>query len=130
MTKLGSVVYQLYCPFSTTQGVVGGMLLPSRSLLLLGFLFLSFPWYAFLPHASVGFWAALSRLRFYACAVYMSDTKHRKTQYLKPIYFRFTFSSKRKVCLYSLKSEMGCGFACVSLVGFVTFLSHFNSVFV
>jgi hypothetical protein len=27
-TKLGSVVDQLYCPFRTTQKVVGGMLLP------------------------------------------------------------------------------------------------------
>ena len=27
-TKLGSVVDQLYCPFWTTQGVAGGILLP------------------------------------------------------------------------------------------------------
>ena len=64
LTKLGNVVDQLYCPFRTTQGVVGGMLLPLRS---------SAPWVFCFPslfftrsfRVFVGAWGTLSLLRFY-----------------------------------------------------------------
>ena len=105
-TKLGNVVYQLYCPFRTTQGVVGGMLLPFACYRSLGSCFsssvlLRVPFSRF--RGTLGY--ALS-LRFYAFGSFVSDAKHHKTQTWNPFIFQSPFSRELKVYFVQCESRM------------------------
>ena len=89
-TKLGNVVYQLYCPFRTTQGVVGGMLLPSLCgiapwVLVSPLLFL----YAF-PSTLLGTWFCFAVTLLRVRGFYLRRETSQNTN-LKPIHFPITF---------------------------------------
>ena len=104
-TKLGNVVYQLYCPFRTTQGVVGGILLPS----LCGFA----PWvsvspllflYAF-PSAFLGNLVLLRRHAFTRTR-FLSPARNIAKHKLETHSFSNHFSCELKVYFVQCESRM------------------------
>ena len=104
-TKLGNVVYQLYCPFRTTQGVVGGMLLPSLCgialwVLVSPLLFL----YAF-PSALLGNLVLLRRHAFTRTR-FLSPARNIAKHNLETHSFSNHFSCELKVYFVQCESRM------------------------